>query len=471
MLDFKHILALIQIPIISLIVYFCYSAYKEHKFSNLRYIGIGWTFNLLYAVWTALNFAPDTKWYFFIVTCVDLITSYFILIGSRAKYTKLNLLYRVVPNDKFVLTYLYVIALVLNVICLNVIFFKFITIILNTWLLGVSFYFFYEYTIILNRKYNIGIVIVIGSFLFCVIQLFPLIIYLFDGIKNHLNTIGFAIGLISKVLICVGMHKFLIKLVEGLKKDSGLSERLKKNIDRVIHELQKPGDNLYQGVSHILSNEKKYRLTKGMVSQLETLEESVEHINVIIASSRKLIYEPDTLNFAVRQFTKDYKEYNFNVIIKTAINITKNNLSKIDKRSPKFNEGFTPKPIVYCNFSDILQITLNLLKNATESIEKEEKRTGLIVVTTKKDKKSNGIILQIDDDGVSIDENILNQVFIEGFSTKSKEYDFKGYGLTIVKEIVDFYNGKINIKPKNNGIGTSVIVTIPYNFEKSSTNE
>lgn len=41
MVDIKHILALIQLPILALIVYFCYSAYKEHGLKIFKLIGIG----------------------------------------------------------------------------------------------------------------------------------------------------------------------------------------------------------------------------------------------------------------------------------------------------------------------------------------------------------------------------------------------------------------------------------------------
>ncbi|NGT12625.1 ATP-binding protein, partial [Clostridium perfringens] len=47
--------------------------------------------------------------------------------------------------------------------------------------------------------------------------------------------------------------------------------------------------------------------------------------------------------------------------------------------------------------------------------------------------------------GPEIPDKILNKIFDSGFTTKENKESNNGFGLAIVKELVESYNGKIQV--------------------------
>jgi len=63
--------------------------------------------------------------------------------------------------------------------------------------------------------------------------------------------------------------------------------------------------------------------------------------------------------------------------------------------------------------------------------------------------------IRIQDNGPGIDENIVSRIFERGFTTKAGN---RGFGLSIVKQIIDYAGGNINIIQDN---GTIWDILIP----------
>lgn len=108
-------------------------------------------------------------------------------------------------------------------------------------------------------------------------------------------------------------------------------------------------------------------------------------------------------------------------------------------------------------FSELYRIILNLITNSIEAIES----TGTIKIATRNhaDKFSNKIILEIHDNGAGIDPEVLPNVFDENFSTKNKN-KISGIGLTVVKKMVEQYNGTIDVQSAPM-VDTSFVLTFP----------
>ena len=70
--------------------------------------------------------------------------------------------------------------------------------------------------------------------------------------------------------------------------------------------------------------------------------------------------------------------------------------------------------------------------------------------------KSQSIRLTIEDTGAGISEQDVPRLFEPFFTTRTHG---TGLGLTIVRKIIDAYNGKIEVHSKE-GKGTKVILTI-----------
>ncbi|MBC5996794.1 GHKL domain-containing protein [Romboutsia ilealis] len=88
---------------------------------------------------------------------------------------------------------------------------------------------------------------------------------------------------------------------------------------------------------------------------------------------------------------------------------------------------------------ELHKIVSNILSNAITALEGH----GLIIIKTYK--IFNSVYISIKNNGPKIDPDILESIFETGFTTKTNEDESHGYGLHIVKEIVENNNGKINV--------------------------
>ena len=88
---------------------------------------------------------------------------------------------------------------------------------------------------------------------------------------------------------------------------------------------------------------------------------------------------------------------------------------------------------------ELHKIVSNILSNVTTALD----GNGLIVIKTYK--IFNNIYLSIKNNGPQIDPSIIDKIFNTGFTTKSNKDESHGYGLHIVKEIVENNNGKIYV--------------------------
>ncbi|MEZ4689825.1 MAG: HAMP domain-containing sensor histidine kinase [Ignavibacteria bacterium] len=107
----------------------------------------------------------------------------------------------------------------------------------------------------------------------------------------------------------------------------------------------------------------------------------------------------------------------------------------------------------------------NLISN---SVKYSESERYLKITTSVKDDMAE---LIIEDRGTGISEKNLKDIFNPYFresSTESKKIKGAGLGLSIVKNIVDSHNGKIEVKSES-GKGTDFKINFPlYETEKSN---
>lgn len=99
------------------------------------------------------------------------------------------------------------------------------------------------------------------------------------------------------------------------------------------------------------------------------------------------------------------------------------------------------------------RIVSNLVKNAIDAIDKN----GTIEITTLWE--DGYITLQVSDTGQGISDKNLEKIFEPFFTTKDIDQGC-GLGLTVVNEIIKYYNGKIEVK-SHSPQGTTFTVKLP----------
>jgi two-component system CitB family sensor kinase len=94
---------------------------------------------------------------------------------------------------------------------------------------------------------------------------------------------------------------------------------------------------------------------------------------------------------------------------------------------------------------EICSVIGNLMENAIEELVKFE--NGKIFI--KLNSNNEALRIRIQDNGPGISEKVIDKIFDKGFTTKAGN---RGFGLNIIKEIIDYAGGTINISQCNGTI-------------------
>ena len=109
---------------------------------------------------------------------------------------------------------------------------------------------------------------------------------------------------------------------------------------------------------------------------------------------------------------------------------------------------------IEADYNRLKQVFINLLKNAIEAKD-SSKKENIIKISLESDNEFMKII--IEDNGVGMDKDTLNNVSEMFFTTKRRG---SGLGVSLSKEIIEQHNGTI-VYNSVKGEGTRVIVTLP----------
>ena len=170
--------------------------------------------------------------------------------------------------------------------------------------------------------------------------------------------------------------------------------------------------------------------------QLVNIEEYVQNLTQTIDDFRNF-YKPD----------KRQKIQTINEPVQKSLNIIK---ATIDANGIKIIESYKSKTKLPIFDSELMQVFLNILKNAQDNFK--EKGTSEEKITIETIDIDNGVRVEICDNGGGIDESIMEKIFDPYFSTKS-EKNGTGLGLYMSKMIIqEHHNGKLTVENRDGGV-------------------
>jgi signal transduction histidine kinase len=129
-------------------------------------------------------------------------------------------------------------------------------------------------------------------------------------------------------------------------------------------------------------------------------------------------------------------------------------LAKHLLKSVTVNKQFSDIPEIHCAPSQINQVFLNLITNATQAMETGN---GTLTLTTRSN--SGGVEVEIADNGKGIAPEVLPKIFDPFFTTKEIGKG-TGLGLSISYKIIQQHGGRITVKSRV-GAGTKFTVWLP----------
>ncbi len=133
-------------------------------------------------------------------------------------------------------------------------------------------------------------------------------------------------------------------------------------------------------------------------------------------------------------------DVDINESIHEAITLLSSPLRKIT-----VEQNLSPLPPITANKGELVQIFVNIINNAYESMTSAKTENPTITITTACD--NNHIVVGIQDNGPGIPSELLPKIFEPTLTTKKDGLSIGlGLGLTIVERLVDSYGGVINVE-------------------------
>ena len=172
------------------------------------------------------------------------------------------------------------------------------------------------------------------------------------------------------------------------------------------------------------------------VNSLEKIDGFVQNLTATIDDFRNF-YKPDKKSISALM----------KLPVTRALNIVR---ETFESEGIEIVEAYQSKNRVSMHENELMQVILNVLKNAQDNFI--EKKTQNAKIWIKTYDVSDGMRLEISDNGGGIPENILQKIFDPYFSTKS-EKNGTGLGLYMSKTIVEtHHDGKLYAKNMDEGV-------------------
>jgi signal transduction histidine kinase len=259
--------------------------------------------------------------------------------------------------------------------------------------------------------------------------------------------------------------------VEALVRD--VSERKKLDDEKrdIYHQLLQAEKmaalgQTVSGVAHELNNPLATILSWAeRLSQRTTLEEPVRRglETILSESERAARIVRSLLTFArKRQTTRamvDVNEVVRETLALRAYEQRVTNVSVIDALAAGL-------PNVFADGHQVQQVLLNLIINAEQAMLSANGR-GVLVVRSWHDADQESVILEVNDDGPGIPDELQPKIFDPFFTTKEVGKG-TGLGLTVAYAIVQEHGGRIRLESRPNA-GASFYVEMPVTGARLSS--
>jgi len=256
--------------------------------------------------------------------------------------------------------------------------------------------------------------------------------------------------------------------IEALVRDVSERKKLDDETRDIYHQLLQAekmaalGQTI-SGVAHELNNPLATILSwSERLSQRSTIEESVRRgLEVILGESERAArIVRNLLTFArKRQTTRAMVDLNQVIRETMALRAYEQHVSNI----AVIDALAAGLPQVFADGYQIQQVLLNLVINAEQAMLSAHGR-GVLVMRSWHDAEQESVILEINDDGPGIPDDVQPRIFDPFFTTKEIGKG-TGLGLTVAYAIVQEHGGRIRLESRS-GAGTSFFVELPVSGAK-----
>ncbi|MDD5077868.1 MAG: transporter substrate-binding domain-containing protein [Candidatus Omnitrophica bacterium] len=266
----------------------------------------------------------------------------------------------------------------------------------------------------------------------------------------------FSVSALGLLLLFISLSVILKTQVARRTRDlTAAYAKLKETQEQLIQaaKMQVVG-GLASGVAHEVKNP----LTI-IIQGVEYLERKIPpdaNIRMVFGNIKNAVGRADSIIRGLLDFSRVSKlemtHEDVNLLCERCLALMKH---QFDKERIRLVKELQPGiPGITVDKNKIEQVVINLLMNALQASSEE----GRIILRTRFEEEEGEIIIEVEDSGSGISPEALNKLFDPFFTTKRGKGG-TGLGLSVVKNIVEMHNGKIQIRNNDSGKGAVAIVT------------
>lgn len=238
--------------------------------------------------------------------------------------------------------------------------------------------------------------------------------------------------------------KLISTFNEMSEKLSNIEKTRKSFINSVSHELKTPLTSINALIDSLSIGENSIDTYKEYMDDIKEETERMESLVNYLMGSIKL----EDINLDIQMVDMgDLIEESIKLITPYA-----------EKNDVEIKSRLLKDINIKCDRNKIKEVLLNLIENAIKY--KDDKKSNKYVIVNLS-KTNNSIVINIEDNGLGISEENLASIFERGFRVlDTKKIEGYGIGLSIVKNIIDKHNWRIDINSSEN-MGSIFTIEVP----------
>jgi two-component system NtrC family sensor kinase len=147
---------------------------------------------------------------------------------------------------------------------------------------------------------------------------------------------------------------------------------------------------------------------QSIVEESRSLRNNVEHIKTIVSTQQ-----------SYAGISGMVESIDVNTLLEDAVRLDS---ASFERHRIRVDRKYADLPVLLVDKQRLLQIVVNLVKNAKESLVEQKERERVLTLETRA--SDDRLIIEVSDTGVGIEKCNLTRVFSHGFTTKAKGHGF-----------------------------------------------
>ncbi|WP_372904899.1 response regulator [Rhodohalobacter sp.] len=258
----------------------------------------------------------------------------------------------------------------------------------------------------------------------------------------------FCVTIIKEITIRKKRENELKKALQEAKSSKIVKDKFLANMS---HEMRTPLNGIL-GMTQLLEGKD---LDEENADYVEEIKLSAENLLAIVNDILEFNFLKST------NFKLENRKFNIRKLLRQVVD---------NIRSQTEEKGLDLELVISKNVPEYLvgdsvrlsQVLMNILSNSIKFTKNGE--IAIFVTTGDVENGKIPVKLMIKDTGIGIPDSMINNIF-ESFSQVSKSTSYKfggaGLGLSLVKQLVGYMDGKIDVE-STEGVGTAVSLQIPF---------